>query len=89
MDNREFINKVLEEDRKKETDPSRIIALEIFNLLAPKADQEASVILAGVSMVLATMAVEMGIEEEKAIYAFRRSYGNAHRRLKKLIKQVH
>jgi len=40
-------------------------------------------------MVLATMAVEMGIEEEKAIYAFRRSYGNAHRRLKQLIKQVH
>ena len=89
MDNKEFINKVLEEDRKKETDPSRIIALEIFNLLAPKAEQEASVILAGVSMVLATMAVEMGIEEEKAIYAFRRSYGNAHRRLKQLIKQVH
>ena len=73
MDNKEFINKVLEEDRKKETDPSRIIALEIFNLLAPKAEQEASVILAGVSMVLATMAVEMGIEEEKAVYAFRRS----------------
>lgn len=89
MDNKEFINKLLEEDQKKETDPSRIIALEIFNLLTPKAEQEASVILAGVSMVLATIAVEMGIEEEKAVYAFRRSYANAHRRLKQLIKQVH
>jgi len=37
MDNKEFINKVLEEDKKKETDPSRIIALEIFQLTSTQS----------------------------------------------------
>ena len=58
----------------KEQDPSRQIALEIFQLLAPKADVDVNVILAGVSMVLTTIAVEMGMEEEKAVYAFRKSF---------------
>jgi len=71
-----------------EDDPSRQIALEIFKLLAPKADLETKTILAGVSMVLATIAVEMGMEEEKAVYAFTRSYRNAKMRLKRIMKQV-
>jgi len=31
----------------------------------------------------------MGMEEEKAVYAFTRSFRNAKSRLKKLVKQVH
>jgi len=73
----------------EEQDPSRQIALEIFQLLTPKAEVDANIILAAVSMVLSTIAVEMGMEEEKAVYAFTRSFRNAKSRLKKLVKQVH
>ena len=76
-------------DEKMKSDPSRQIALEIFHLLAPKAEVEATVIMAAVSMVLSTIAVEMGMEEEKAVYAFTRSFRNAKSRLKKLVEQVH
>ena len=73
----------------EEKDPSRQIALEIFQLLTPKAEVDANIILGAVSMVLSTIAVEMGMEEEKAVYAFTRSFRNAKSRLKKLVKQVH
>ena len=73
----------------KEQDPSRLISLEIFQLLAPKADTDVKVIMAAVSMVLSTIAVETGLEEEKAVYAFTRSYRNAKSRLKHVMKQVH
>ena len=67
-------------------DPSRALAIEIFQFLSPKAEADTSVILSALSMVLATVAVEAGMEEEKAVYAFRKSYGHANRRLKTLLK---
>jgi hypothetical protein len=70
-------------------DPTRDIAIEVFQVLATKADMDTAVILSAVSMVLATIAVEAGMEEEKAVYAFRKSYNNAQRRLKRLMKEVH
>ena len=70
----------------EQIDPSRELAIEIFKFLAPRVDTDTSVILSAVSMVLATVAVEAGMEEEKAVYAFRKSYGKASRRLKSLIK---
>ena len=69
-----------------EQDPSRALAIEIFQFLAPKAEVDTSVILSALSMVLATVAVEAGMEEEKAVYAFRKSYGHSSRRLKTLLK---
>jgi hypothetical protein len=69
-----------------EQDPSRQLAIEIFQYLAPKANVDTTVILSALSMVLATVAVEAGMEEEKAVYAFRKSYGQAQRRLKTLMK---
>jgi hypothetical protein len=66
--------------------PSRELAIEIFQYLAPKANVDTTVILSALSMVLATVAVEAGMEEEKAVYAFRKSYGQAQRRLKTLMK---
>lgn len=70
-------------------DPTRDIAIEVFQMLAAKADTDTAVILSAVSIVLATIAVEAGMEEEKAVYAFRKSYGNAKKRLKRLMKEVH
>jgi hypothetical protein len=71
-----------------EQDPSRELAIEIFKYLATKADVDTTVILSALSMVLATVAVEAGMEEEKAVYAFRKSYGHSSRRLKTLLKAV-
>jgi hypothetical protein len=72
-----------------EQDPSRELAVEVFKFLMPKSDVDTTVILSAMSMVLATIAVEAGMEEEKAVYAFRKSYGNAKRRLKQIVKGVH
>ena len=72
-----------------EKDPSRELAIEVFQMLATKANVDTAVVLSAVSMVLATIAVEAGMEEEKAVYAFRKSYGNAQRRLKRVLKEVH
>ena len=41
-------------------------------------------ILAALSVVTATIACEAGYEEEKAVYAFRKSYGEAKRRIERL-----
>ena len=71
----------------EQIDPSKELAIEIFKYLAPKAELDTTVILAALSMVLATVAVEAGMEEEKAVYAFRKSYGHSKRRLTSLIKQ--
>jgi hypothetical protein len=70
-------------------DPTRDIAIEVFQMLAAKANTDTAVILSAVSIVLATIAVEAGMEEEKAVYAFRKSYGNAQKRLKRMMKEVH
>ena len=45
-------------------------------------------ILAALSMVTATIACESGYEEEKAVYAFRKSYGEAKRRIQRLRKEL-
>ena len=65
------------------------IAKEVFDVLASKGEVSTAVVLAAMSMVLATISVEAGMEEEKAVYAFRKSYGNAQRRLKRMLKEVH
>jgi hypothetical protein len=79
----EFMEAALQEKLK---DPSRALAIEIFHFLRPKADLNTTVILSALSMVLATVAVEAGMEEEKAVYAFRKSYGNSKRRLKSIMR---
>lgn len=70
-------------------DPSREVAISIMKVLTEKGDTDTVVILTAVSMVLATIAVEAGLEEEKAVYAFRKSYNNAHKRLKRMMREVH
>jgi len=69
-------------------DPVKELAIEVFQFLLPKANVDTTIILSALSMVLATVAVESGMEEEKAVYAFRKSYGNSKRRLKQVIKGI-
>lgn len=71
----------------QENNPTEQLALDIFKFLVPKAELNTSIILGSLSMVLATVSVEAGIEEEKAVYAFRKSYGHANRRFKRLFKR--
>lgn len=66
--------------------PSEQLALAIFKFLVPMENVDTSVILSALSIVLATVAVEAGIEEEKAVYSFKKSYGHANRRFKRLFK---
>jgi hypothetical protein len=70
-------------------DPSREVAISILKLLSEQGGTDTVVILSAVSMVLATIAVEAGMEEEKAVYAFRKSYNNAQRRIKRMMREVH
>jgi len=72
-----------------EKDPSMELAFEIFELLKDKGHLEANVVLSGVAVVLSTIAVEMGMEEEKAVYAFTKTFRSAKSRLKALLKKVH
>jgi len=72
-----------------ERTPSEAIAVDILKLLATREGAEIADVLSGLSMALATIAVEAGMEEEKAIYAFRKSFGMAQRRLKRVLKGVH
>lgn len=69
-------------------DPVKELAVEVFQFLLPKANVDTTIILSALSMVLATVAVESGMEEEKAVYAFRKSYGNSKRRRKQVIKGI-
>jgi len=90
IDTPEFMEAALEDKIAQSLggDPSRELATEIFQFLLPKNNLEVNVILAALSMVLATVAVEAAMEEEKAVYAFRKSYGKAQRRLKAFLKGV-
>ena len=76
-------------DEKMKEDPSRKIALEIFHLLATKANTDVNVILSAVSMVLSTISAEVGMEEEKAVYAFTKSFRHAKSRIKNIVNKVH
>lgn len=68
---------------------SKELAVDIFKFLITKGNLETQTILVALAQVLATVAVEAGMEEEKAVYAFRKSYGIATRRLKQVLKDIH
>jgi len=70
-------------------DPIKEIAMNVLASLRNYEATDVRDILTGVSTVLATLAVEAGMEEEKAVYAFRKSFRNADSRLKQLQKEAH
>ena len=71
------------------SEDSHQIVLDIFEFLRTKQNVETKVILTALSMVLATIVAEAGVEEEKAVYAFRKSISYAYRRMKQIAKEVH
>jgi len=66
--------------------PAKKLAIEIVKALEAHSNKDTSVVLTALSMTLASLAVEAGMEEEKAVYAFRKSFGEAQRRLKRVLK---
>jgi DNA-binding XRE family transcriptional regulator len=73
----------------EKSDPSLELAVEIFKVLKTRPDADVKDIMASVSLVLTTIAVETGMEEEKAVYAFTKSFRSSKSRLKNLLRQVH
>jgi hypothetical protein len=73
----------------EKNDPSLELAVEIFKVLKTRPDADVKDIMASVSLVLTTIAVETGMEEEKAVYAFTKSFRSSKSRLKNLLRKVH
>jgi hypothetical protein len=65
-------------------DPAKLLAIELFKQIAPRMDMNINEILAGVCIVLSTIAAEAGMTEEKAVYAFTKSFRQAQQRVKKV-----
>lgn len=62
------------------------LGMSLMEFIGSLDDMPVPAVLAALSIVTATVACESGYDEEKAVYAFRRSYGEAKRRIEKLRK---
>ena len=67
---------------------SEQLGVMLMEFLGTQSHLETSSILAALSVVTATIACQAGFEEEKAVYAFRKSYGHAKKRLKRIQKEL-
>jgi hypothetical protein len=63
-------------------DPSQKLAVQIYKTIAESGELDVSTIMAGLGVVMSTIIVEIGMPEEKAVYAFRKSLAAAERRAK-------
>ena len=68
--------------------PVAEVAKAISTILEEFKDYDSLDVLAGIGMVISTMCVQMDIPEEKAVYSFRKSYGQAKRRVKAMNKML-
>jgi len=73
----------------EKSDPALELAVEIFKLIKTKENSDVRDIMAGLSMALTTIAAESGMEEEKAVYAFTKSFRNSRSRLKQVVGRIH
>ena len=64
------------------------LGLMLMEFLATLENTPTPSILAALSIVTATIACESGYDEEKAVYAFRKCYGEAKRRITRLKKEL-
>ena len=64
------------------------LGVMLMEFLGTLEKTPATSMLAALSMVTATIACETGYDEEKAVYAFRKCYGIAKRRIKNLKKEL-
>jgi hypothetical protein len=60
------------------------LGVALMEFIGTLKDTPTSGILAALSVVTATIACEAGYEEEKAVYAFRKCYGEAKLRIERL-----
>jgi hypothetical protein len=58
----------------------------LMEFIGTLEDIPVTAVLGALSVVTATVACEAGYEEEKAVYAFRKCYGESKRRIEKLKK---
>ena len=64
------------------------LGLMLMEFLGTLENTPTPSILAALSIVTATIACESGYDEEKAVYAFRKCYGEAKRRITRLKKEL-
>lgn len=65
-----------------ELDPSQKLAVQIYKTIAESGELDVSTVMAGLGVVMSTIIIEVGMPEEKAVYAFRKSMAAARRRAK-------
>lgn len=71
---------------ERELHPVEEVAFAISAALEPFKHLESLDVVAGLALVTTTLLVEMGVPEEKAMYSFRKSYGQSERRYKAMNK---
>ena len=64
------------------------LGIMLMEFLGTLENIPAPSMLAALSIVTATIACESGYDEEKAVYAFRKCYGEAKRRIVRLKKEL-
>jgi hypothetical protein len=63
-------------------DPSQKLAVAIYKTIAESGELDVGTVMAGLGVVMSTIITEIGMPEEKAVYAFRKSLAAAQRRAK-------
>jgi len=63
------------------------LVLEIFDFIKAKENEDVNMILTALTIVVSTIAVEAMVEEEKAVYTFRKLYRKAESRMKSYLKR--
>lgn len=68
-------------------DPSQKLAVAIYKTIAESGELDVGTVMAGLGVVMSTIITEIGMPEEKAVYAFRKSLAAARRRAKVMASQ--
>lgn len=64
------------------------LGVALMEFIGTLENTPVTAVLAALSIVTATVACQAGYDEEKAVYAFRKCYGTAKRRIAKLRKEL-
>ena len=65
------------------------LATNIYKTIAEAEELDVSVVMGALGVVMSSIIVEIGMPEEKAVYAFRKSLAAAERRAKDATPKVH
>jgi|APCry1669189204_1035204.scaffolds.fasta_scaffold101276_3 hypothetical protein len=70
-------------------EPLQQLATNIYKTIAESEELDVSVVMGALGVVMSSIIVEIGMPEEKAVYAFRKSLAAAERRAKGTSPKVH